>query len=176
MYVCEGEATRLLAELSLISITYFTYIFKTSSLFFSIPFSGGFFIFAIDWAVTVTLALRCLVAIGHLSSYGRNEKVFLQKASLQSAAHPSFATPAFDAPCTSIMLRIISMPPASAIIFWLSLLKESLKERNQRTIPFLHDPCAQCSLSHCIYHTLAVVLFLQQLDYLEFGNWKINFF
>ena len=43
----EGEATRL-AELGLISITYFTYIFKTSSLFFSIPFSGGFFIFEID--------------------------------------------------------------------------------------------------------------------------------
>ena len=47
IYIYEGEATRL-AELSLISITYFTYIFKTSCLFFSIPFSGGFFIFAID--------------------------------------------------------------------------------------------------------------------------------
>ena len=47
VYIHEGEATRL-AELGLISITYFTYIFKTSSLFFSIPFSGGFFIFEID--------------------------------------------------------------------------------------------------------------------------------
>ena len=40
---CEGEATRL-ADLTLISITYFANIFKTSSLFFSIPFSGGFYI------------------------------------------------------------------------------------------------------------------------------------